>query len=91
MKPHGSPLGEAELKAAKENLGWPVEPAFLIPPEALARFRQAVGRGQKHEEAWQKARAAYAKAFPSPAIELKRTLAGELPSRWQDDLPAFSE
>ena len=26
---HGSPLGEAEVKATKEKLGWPPEPAFL--------------------------------------------------------------
>jgi transketolase len=86
---HGAPLGEAELKAAKENLGWPIEPAFLIPPEALARFRQAGERGQKYEEAWQKVLAAYAKAFPDLAGEFSRTQAGELPANWQADLPSF--
>jgi len=34
-KAHGEPLGDEELKAAKENLGWPVEPHFLIPGEVL--------------------------------------------------------
>jgi len=86
---HGSPLGEAEVKAAKENLGWPTEPAFLIPSEALAHFREAVERGQKQEEAWQKALEAYAKTFPELATEFKRTQAGELPAGWQDDLPTF--
>ncbi len=33
---HGSPLGPDELTAAKEHLGWPLEPTFWIPPEALA-------------------------------------------------------
>ena len=86
---HGSPLGEAELKAAKLNLGWPTEPAFLIPPEALAKFRQALELGQQHEAAWQKAMAAYAKDFPDLAKEFTRMLSGELPANWQDGLPAF--
>src|SRR4030095_14162036 len=30
-KAHGEALGDEELKAAKENLGWPLEPRFLIP------------------------------------------------------------
>src|SRR5712692_7294733 len=38
---HGSPLGPDEVKAAKQNLGWPTEPEFHIPEEALANFRRA--------------------------------------------------
>ena len=38
---HGSPLGVEEVKLTKQNLGWPVEPLFDIPPEALAHFREA--------------------------------------------------
>ena len=39
---HGSPLGVEEVKLTKQNLGWPVEPLFLIPPAALAHFREAL-------------------------------------------------
>src|SRR5262249_62058801 len=49
---HGSPLGADEVKATKQNLGWPAEPAFFIPDEALAHFRAAIGNGQKAEAAW---------------------------------------
>ena len=35
---HGSPLGPEEVKATKENLGWPLEPLFRIPPEVRERF-----------------------------------------------------
>jgi transketolase len=31
---HGEPLGEEGLKATKENLHWPLEPRFFVPPEA---------------------------------------------------------
>src|SRR5512139_3499149 len=50
---HGSPLGPDEVKAAKENLGWPTEPPFYIPDEALARFRRALDAGQALQTAWQ--------------------------------------
>ena len=42
---HGSPLGVEEVKLTKQNLGWPIDPLFDIPPEALAHFRQALPRG----------------------------------------------
>ena len=41
-KAHGEPPGDAELNGAKDKLGWPQEPRFYIPDEALAFFRQAV-------------------------------------------------
>jgi transketolase len=87
---HGSPLGPEELKAAKENLGWPTEPMFLIPGEALENFRQALERGRQWEADWRKRFAAYEKAFPDLAAEFKRRAAGELPSGWDADLPGFA-
>lgn len=44
---HGEPLGEAEVRLTKENLGWPPDPPFLIPEASLTHFRQAVDRGAK--------------------------------------------
>ena len=86
---HGSPLGPDELKAAKENLGWPVEPAFLIPGEALENFRQALTNGKQWEDDWERRMARYAAAFPEPGAELKRRMAGELPLAWDQDFPSF--
>src|SRR5262249_14439503 len=43
---HGSALGAEEVKLTKQNLGWPVEPTFLIPPEALTHFRAAIQQGE---------------------------------------------
>ncbi len=39
---HGSPLGAEEVRLTKERLGWPVEPPFLVPDQALSHFREAV-------------------------------------------------
>jgi transketolase len=87
---HGSPLGPDEVAAAKENLGWPAEPSFLIPGDALAHFRQAVARGQKWQSEWQEAFARYREECPDLAAEFRRVQAGELPEDWGAGLPAFA-
>ncbi|HWE27937.1 MAG TPA: transketolase [Polyangia bacterium] len=86
---HGNPLGADEVKKTKRNLGFPEEPAFYVPPEALARFRTALERGKTLQEGWNRRFAAYARAFPELADEVKRRFSGELPSGWADKLPQF--
>ena len=88
-KAHGEPLGDDELNAAKQNLGWPVEPRFLIPGDVLEFYRQALEEGQKAEEAWDLKFANYEKANPVPAAELDRRLKGKLPKDWESALPIF--
>ena len=88
-KAHGEPLGEEELKLAKENLGWPVEPKFHIPDDALAHFREAVERGRKLEDEWKEKFAAYQRLYLEKGGELKRRLDGKLPADWDVDLPVF--
>ena len=87
---HGSPLGEEEVKLTKENLGWPLEPKFYIPAEALAHFRKAIERGEKAEAAWQTRLADYRKAHPALAAEWDRFVKGDLPEGWTAKLPTFS-
>ncbi len=86
---HGSPLGEEEIALTKKNLGWPVEPKFLIPEQALAHYRKAVEQGEKAETEWQKRLAAYRQAFPELAAEWDRYVRGELPEGWKAKLPVF--
>jgi transketolase len=88
-KAHGEPPGDAELNGAKAALGWPLEPRFYIPDQALAFFRQAATRGPEQEAAWQAKFAAYQAEYPELAAELARRLAGDLPEGWADDLPEF--
>ncbi|WP_199099094.1 transketolase [Dyella sp. ASV21] len=90
FKAHGSPLGVEGVRKTKQTLGWPVEPDFLIPDEALAHFRQAVARGAEHEAAFDQRLRAYVEAFPELAAELQRSLAAELPPRWDADIPVFA-
>jgi len=86
---HGSPLGAEELAAAKKALGWPREPDFHIPEEALKLFRQAREKGVEIEAAWSRLFARYAQRYPGPAAELKRRMSGRLPEGWDADLPEF--
>jgi len=86
---HGSPLGPEEVKAAKQNLGWPTDPAFYIPKEALAHLRHAIDDGKAAHERWSERMASYTRAFPDLAVELKRRIAGELPTSWIAELPRF--
>lgn len=88
-KAHGEPPGVEELNGAKKNLGWPLEPWFLIPGDVLEFFREAIERGEQHEKEWQAKLAAYRQAHPQLADELQRVLDGALPEGWDADLPVF--
>jgi len=87
---HGAPLGEAEAALAKERLGWPAAPTFLVPDDVRAHFREAVARGEKAEKAWRMKFAAYAAAFPALALEWERRMWGDLPEGWAEGLPSFA-
>lgn len=89
-KAHGEPPGEEELRAAKQKLGWPLEPDFYIPEDVLQFFRSALKNGQRAERKWQRLFKAYQQAYPELAAELKRRLAGELPQGWDQNLPEFA-
>ena len=86
---HGAPLGEEEVKLTKQKLGWPAEPPFFIPDEALAHFRESVTKGQRAEAEWKERFSAYVRKFPAVAGELEQALRGELPAGWEESIPDF--
>ena len=83
---HGEPLGEEEVRLAKENLGWPYPEPFTIPPEVLAHLRKAQERGRQQQEEWQARMEAYRKAYPEEARQLEGGLRGDLPEGWDEGL-----
>jgi transketolase len=87
---HGAPLGEAEVALTKGHLGWPATPAFLVPDDVLAHFREALARGEKAEKGWRMKLAAYAAAFPALSLEWERRMWGDLPEGWAEGIPTFS-
>jgi transketolase len=88
-KAHGEPLGDEERKLTKENLGWPQEPTFHIPDEALAHFRKSIDRGQEHEQSWTSSFRNYLTDYPEEGARFEKQLKGELPHSWDKDIPVF--
>ncbi len=78
---HGAALGEEEVQATRENIGWP-HPPFEIPAKIRAAW-DARERGQQREQEWNQRMEAYAAEFPDLAAELRRRLNGELPDDWE--------
>ncbi|MBY5993604.1 transketolase [Ferrimonas balearica] len=77
---HGAPLGDDEIAAARDFLGWQHGP-FEIPADVYGAW-DAKAKGAEVESAWNAKFDAYAAEFPELAAELKRRLAGELPQDW---------
>lgn len=86
---HGSPLGEEEVKLTKRNLGWPLEPNFYVPEDALGHFRKATERGANSEKEWEEKFQAYSKAYPELAAGWRQVMSGELPEGWWEAIPSF--
>lgn len=84
---HGSPLGEAEVAAAREFLNWPHAP-FKIPADIYSAW-DAKAQGADAEAQWNDKFSAYAHAYPELALELKRRLDGELPADFSEKADAF--
>jgi transketolase len=79
---HGAPLGEKEVAAARDALGWRYPP-FEIPQHVYEGW-DARKRGAAAERRWKKLFAGYEQQFPAEAAEFRRRSTGELPA----DLPA---
>jgi len=88
-KVHGSPLGADEAAAAKAALevDWP---AFTVPDDVLAHYRQVAVDGAEAHAAWRATWSAYEAAHPELAAELARVTHGELPADFADDLPSWA-
>ncbi len=74
---HGEPLGEKEVAAARESLGWRYPP-FEVPESAYEGW-DARKRGASAERRWKRLFASYEKQYPAEAAEFQRRTAGELP------------
>lgn len=84
---HGAPLGEDEIVATREKLGWS-HGAFEIPDDIYAGW-DGKEKGSKAESAWNDAFAAYEAAYPELAAEFKRRVSGELPADFSDKADAI--
>ena len=88
-KAHGSALGEEEVAATKELLGFNPKKSFAVDRAVLSHARQVVKRGKAAHKAWDKTYAAWRKANPERATLLDRLVAGDLPDGLDAALPVF--
>jgi transketolase len=87
-KAHGSPLGEEEVRAAKEALGWDPDAKFLVPDEVRENMN-GVERGIELEEAWQAKLSAWSAKYPGLREDWDQVHTGKPRPGWVDALPTF--
>ncbi|WP_390550954.1 transketolase [Qipengyuania sp. MTN3-11] len=73
---HGAPLGDDEIAAARDQLGWEAQP-FEIPQATLDNWRKAGARGRKAHDEW------HGRLTGSDRrAEFERRMAGDLPAEF---------
>ncbi len=64
---HGEPLGEDEIKATKQSLGWMETEAFAVPREVAEHMKALQSECAKKEQQWHEMFEQYKKAYPELA------------------------
>ena len=75
---HGEPLGEENIRALKENLGWQLEPAFHVPDEVYTNIDKYIGDSVWKEENWHELFKQYSEAYPELAAEYTKWMKNEI-------------
>ncbi len=61
---HGEPLGQENVLAMKENLGWPSMEPFYVPEEVYAHYKEKVSQRAAAQTEWNQLFAQYCEAYP---------------------------
>ena len=86
-KVHGAALGDKEVAATREVLGWS-HPPFDIPADVYAAW-DAKAAGQASENEWNALFKAYDERYPQQAGEFLRRMKGELPGNLDIAMDAY--
>ncbi len=86
---HGAALGDDEVAATKEILGFDPENSFEVPAAVLEHTRALRDRGAAAGEAWDRQFTPWREQHPEAFATLMRLREGRLPDGWDDDLPTF--
>ena len=86
---HGAALGDDEVAATKEVLGFDPERSFHIDDEVIAHTRKLRERGAEKHAAWQKKFDEWAAANPENKALFDRMQARELPQHFDAELPVW--
>jgi transketolase len=88
-KAHGSALGEDEIRATKEILGFDPDVHFAVGQDVLDHARKVVERGRAAHAEWQKLFDDWSAANPERAALEERLRTRRLPDGWTSALPTF--
>jgi transketolase len=86
-KVHGAALGDKEINATREALGW-IHAPFEIPEDVYAAW-DAKAQGQVLDDEWATLFNAYAARYPGEASELIRRIKGDLPDGFDATVTAY--
>ncbi|TWT28245.1 transketolase [Planomicrobium sp. CPCC 101110] len=87
---HGAPLGEDEMKLAKEYYEWTFDKDFHVPEEVYETFTNATEElGGKAETAWNELYAEYEAQHPELAAQLEKAIRGDLPENFDAEFPEY--
>ncbi len=89
-KAHGAPLGDAEVRATKERMGFDPDAAFAVSDEVRDHMGVVGERGAELQREWDGRLAAWAAAFPDLARERELDLARAPREGWREALPVFA-
>ncbi|HEV2982132.1 MAG TPA: transketolase [Solirubrobacteraceae bacterium] len=88
-KAHGSALGEAEVRATKEVMGFDPDRSFWVD-ERVYEHMSLRDKGAQAQDEWRQRFNAWRDALPEQAADWDRAWAGELREGWRAALPSFS-
>jgi transketolase len=87
-KAHGAPLGENEVRATKEALGWDPDKKFYVP-DAVREHMNVTERGVELEDGWQRRLAAWSAKYPAVREDWDQVNTGRPRPGWVEALPRF--
>src|SRR5215211_6325334 len=87
-KAHGSPLGEDEVRAAKEALGWDPDQHFHVPDEVYEHMRLHE-KGDEVETEWRRRFELWRETYPALAEDWDLAWRGQPKPGWAEALPTF--
>jgi len=86
---HGEPLGEEEVIATKENMGFPASPAFFVPESVRELFKKRLGELETKYKGWQGLFGEFCKAMPEAAELWNSFMKRKIPKGLVEKLPVF--
>jgi transketolase len=88
-KAHGAPLGDAEIRATKEALGWDPDETFVVPDKVREHMNRSA-RGAELEDAWRGKLDAWSAKYPELREDWDQVHTGKPRAGWTDALPSFA-